>query len=176
MHSAWATLNLKVEVRARRIFPAYIARIIIHTWRLVAGGINNCHRLPQLFDPLSFLLSSPPRYSIPNAYRLQVFIRLLLAHAALFIAFLSSVIFFLPLVAAVSNLAISQNPTSGGACTITWTADATDPATISFELVNTAFHNTFAIANNIAVNTQTLTVTLPAVPVTYGILLCCSKH
>jgi hypothetical protein len=79
------------------------------------------------------------------------------------------------LVLAVSNLSVSENLTSGGSITITWTADPTDPATCSFELVNVAFHNTFAIANNIPINSQSITVGLPAVPVSYVILLCYSN-
>jgi len=75
-----------------------------------------------------------------------------------------SAIFFLPLVAALSNLQVSTGATSGGQVTITWTQDASDPATVSFELVNTIFHNSFAIANNIETSLKTLTVTLPTVP------------
>lgn len=84
---------------------------------------------------------------------------------------LSSAIFFLPLVSAVSNLVISDNPTSGGPATITWTADATDPDSCSFELVNEAFHDTFAIANNIPIKTGSINVTLPIVPAPYDSFL-----
>lgn len=87
---------------------------------------------------------------------------------------LSSALFFLPLVFAVSNLSVSPNLSSGGPVTITWTADPTDPATCSFELANQAFHNTFAIANNIPINTGSITVNLPAVP-TYDILFVLSQ-
>ncbi|KAH9996502.1 hypothetical protein BJV77DRAFT_987404 [Russula vinacea] len=73
----------------------------------------------------------------------------------------SLVLFFLPLASALSNLAItSNNPTSGGSVTITWTPDSTDPTTFSLVLANVNFHNTFAIGNNIQTSSGSLTVTL----------------
>jgi len=137
----------------------------------VATSINNRHPLPQTLDPLfSFLFSHDP-LNLNDASRLQVFIRLPVPVLFSSSLLLSSALFFLPLVFAVSNLSVSENLTSGGPVTITWTADSTDPDSCSFELVNEAFHDTFAIANNIPINTGSITVNLPAVPAPYDILL-----
>jgi len=144
----------------------------------VATGINNRHPLPQILDPLfPFFFSHGPLNLNPihNASRLQVFIRLPVPVLFSLSPLLSSALFFLPLVFAVSNLSVSQNLTSGGPVTITWTADSTDPDSCSFELVNEAFHDTFAIANNIPINTGSITVNFPAVPAPYDILLCHSN-
>jgi hypothetical protein len=54
---------------------------------------------------------------------------------------------------------------TGSTVTITWQATTTDPGVFSLELVNTIFHNTFAIANNIQTSTGSLTLQLPQVPV-----------
>ncbi|KZT30980.1 hypothetical protein NEOLEDRAFT_1083611 [Neolentinus lepideus HHB14362 ss-1] len=53
---------------------------------------------------------------------------------------------------------------SGGPATITWTSEPTDPP-FSIELVNTAFHDTFAIANNVNPLMNTISLNLPSVPV-----------
>ncbi|KAF8499236.1 hypothetical protein F5888DRAFT_1922203 [Russula emetica] len=80
-------------------------------------------------------------------------------------AFVLSVLFFLPLASALSSLQVtSQNPSSGGSVTITWSQDSTDPTTFSLELANNNFHNTFALANNVQTSSGQLTVTLPIVP------------
>ncbi|KAG6841128.1 hypothetical protein C0991_001518 [Blastosporella zonata] len=75
-----------------------------------------------------------------------------------------------PLVHALT-LNIPENPTSGGQITITWAFANSDPAAFSFELTNEVFHNTFAIANNVVPEAQTLTLTLPIVPVGAGYTL-----
>ncbi|KAI0249523.1 hypothetical protein BJV78DRAFT_1129550, partial [Lactifluus subvellereus] len=73
-------------------------------------------------------------------------------------------ILFLPLVSAVT-FNIPENLTSGGPATITWTPDNGDPDTISLELANPRlFHDAIAIANNVAVGSKQVTVTLPIVP------------
>ncbi|KAH0825976.1 hypothetical protein J3R83DRAFT_7571 [Lanmaoa asiatica] len=77
---------------------------------------------------------------------------------------LSTLALALPLVSA-----LTINPlvgaTTGGTVTITWTASTTDPATFSIELVNTAFHNQFAVANNVPTAQGQITIQLPQVPV-----------
>jgi len=40
-----------------------------------------------------------------------------------------------------------------------------DRSTFSIELVNTVFHNSFAIANNVVPTSGTMTIELPIVPV-----------
>lgn len=94
----------------------------------------------------------------------------------LFIVLASSsvVLFFLPLISAL-QLAIPQNPASGGSVNISWTPADGDPTTFSLELVNEVFHNSFAIGNNIPTNTGQLTVTLPIVPAGYDSSLGCSN-
>jgi hypothetical protein len=139
----------------------------LRTWW--KAGINNRHPCPKLVDPL---LSFPP-LPLPTLTTASLSTQCVpptgthpptFAHTALLSPFLSSAIIFLPLVSALSNLQVSTGPTSGGPVTITWSQDSTDPSSCSFELVNTIFHNSFAIANNIQTSQQTLTVTLPAVP------------
>lgn len=77
---------------------------------------------------------------------------------------LASLIFFFPLVSALTFGSIPSNLTSGGPATFTWTSDAGDPSTVSLELLNVAFNNAFAIGNNIPVSDGTISVTLPIVP------------
>ena len=77
---------------------------------------------------------------------------------------LASLIFFLPLVSAVTFGSIPSNLTSGGPATFTWTGDTSDPSTFSLELVNAAFNNAFAVGNNIPTSDGTISVTLPIVP------------
>jgi hypothetical protein len=69
-----------------------------------------------------------------------------------------------PLVSALT-IEAPTNPTSGGTVTINWTNAAGDPSTFSIELVNTVFHNSFAIANNVVPTSGTMTIELPIVPV-----------
>ncbi|TFK56827.1 hypothetical protein OE88DRAFT_60676 [Heliocybe sulcata] len=59
---------------------------------------------------------------------------------------------------------------SGGPATITWTSESTDPP-FSIELVNTVFHNSFAIANNVNPTLNSMTIALPIVPVGDGYTL-----
>ncbi|KAI9566300.1 hypothetical protein HD554DRAFT_2116999 [Boletus coccyginus] len=73
----------------------------------------------------------------------------------------------LPLVSALT-VNPPTDPTTGGTVTITWTASTSDPAYFSLELVNDAFHDTFAIANNVQTALGTLTIQLPQVPVQGG--------
>ncbi|PPQ77548.1 hypothetical protein CVT25_011408 [Psilocybe cyanescens] len=75
-----------------------------------------------------------------------------------------------PMVSALT-LTFPSNATSGGQVTITWTLAANDPETFSFELINDAFNNAFAIANNVNPTAQSLTLTLPVVPVGGGYTL-----
>ncbi|KAJ8580863.1 hypothetical protein M405DRAFT_833536 [Rhizopogon salebrosus TDB-379] len=75
--------------------------------------------------------------------------------------------FALPLASAFT-LNTPTGATTGGTVTITWSATTTDPGTFSLEMVNTIFHNTFAIANNIQTSTGSLTLELPQVPVGDG--------
>src|ERR1700679_2793000 len=78
-----------------------------------------------------------------------------------FSLFLYSVLFFLPLASALSSLQVtSQNPSSGGSVTITWSQDSSDPSVFSLELANNNFHNTFALANNVQISSGQITVTL----------------
>ncbi|KAN0135629.1 hypothetical protein V8E53_006520 [Lactarius tabidus] len=82
-----------------------------------------------------------------------------------------SIIFFLPLVSALTFGSIPSNLTSGGPAVFTWTPDSSDPTTFSLELINTAFNNAFAIGNNIQTSDGTISVTLPVVPVGAGYTL-----
>ncbi|KAF8174943.1 hypothetical protein BJ912DRAFT_39959 [Pholiota molesta] len=68
-------------------------------------------------------------------------------------------------------LSIPENPTTGGQITIKWTNEQGDPATWSFELINVAFNNAFAIANNVDPASNSITLTLPVVPVGDGYTL-----
>ncbi|CAA7264945.1 unnamed protein product [Cyclocybe aegerita] len=69
-------------------------------------------------------------------------------------------------------LQIPENPTSGGSVTIRWTNEASDTFdTFSLELINTAFNNAFAIANNVNPSAGQITLTLPIVPVGSGYTL-----
>ncbi|KAJ3517406.1 hypothetical protein NLJ89_g527 [Agrocybe chaxingu] len=69
-------------------------------------------------------------------------------------------------------LQIPENPTSGGTVTIRWTNEASDTFdTFSLELINTAFNNAFAIANNVNPTENSITLTLPIVPVGAGYTL-----
>ena len=92
----------------------------------------------------------------------------------------------LPLVSGLV-LEIPKNPTTGGSVTIHWTNEQGDPyvssllffqrsrrlikltcppsSTWSFELINTAFNDAFAIANNVDPSPSQLTLTLPIIPV-----------
>ncbi|PPQ69664.1 hypothetical protein CVT26_001533 [Gymnopilus dilepis] len=81
------------------------------------------------------------------------------------LALLSAVV--APLASALT-LNIPTNPTSGGNVTITWSSAPNDPETFSLELINTAFHNSFAIANNVNPTAETISLTLPIVPVGDG--------
>ncbi|KAF8273836.1 hypothetical protein EI94DRAFT_1782758 [Lactarius quietus] len=82
---------------------------------------------------------------------------------------LGVILFFLPLVSALTFTSVPTNATSGGSVTIPWSSTSTDPSTFSLELVNpTLFNNAIAIANNVATSTGTITVTLPIVPASGG--------
>ena len=57
-----------------------------------------------------------------------------------------------------------KNLVSGGPATITWADEPGDPSTFSIELLNTAFHNSFAIANNVNASAGSVSLDLPSVP------------
>ena len=69
----------------------------------------------------------------------------------------------MPFVSALT-LNTPENLASGGSATITWTTASGDPSTFSIELLNTVFHNSFAIANNVNPSSGTITLDLPIVP------------
>lgn len=75
-----------------------------------------------------------------------------------------------PLASALT-LQAPTDATSGGQITIKWASDAGDPDTWSFELFNTVFHDSFAIANNVDPAPQQLTLMLPVVPARDGYTL-----
>ncbi|KAF9218146.1 hypothetical protein BS17DRAFT_791951 [Gyrodon lividus] len=89
-----------------------------------------------------------------------------------FVFVTSALALALPLVSALT-LNTPTGATTGGTITLSWTASTTDPAYFTFELVNTVFHNTFAIANNVQTSQGTLTIQLPQVPVGYVIFFQC---
>ncbi|KAI6030009.1 hypothetical protein EDC04DRAFT_3115746, partial [Pisolithus marmoratus] len=70
----------------------------------------------------------------------------------------------LPFVSALT-LEAPTGATTGGFVTLAWQATTTDPAYFTLQLVNPAFHNTYAIANNVQTSLGTLTIQLPQVPV-----------
>ena len=55
--------------------------------------------------------------------------------------------------------------TSGGAETVQWNSDPTDPNQWSLFLENMLFHNTYAIANSVNPTNGEQNVSLPIVPV-----------
>ncbi|KII93096.1 hypothetical protein PLICRDRAFT_35273 [Plicaturopsis crispa FD-325 SS-3] len=83
---------------------------------------------------------------------------------------LSALVALVPLVSALT-LSTPENLTSGGPATITWTNESGDPSTFSLELVNTVFHDTFAIANNVVPASGSITINLPSVPARDGYTL-----
>ncbi|KAG2141062.1 hypothetical protein DEU56DRAFT_281866 [Suillus clintonianus] len=76
----------------------------------------------------------------------------------------------LPLVSALT-INTPTGVTTGGVMNATWEATTADPGTFSIYMVNTIFHNTFAIANNVQTSAGILTITLPQVPVADGYTL-----
>jgi hypothetical protein len=132
-------------------------------------NINNLQPFPELstiffsfysHDHVAYI-SVQPNASRP---RPQVLIVFLCTQGPLSHFYPYSVLFFLPLASALSNLQVtSQNPSSGGSVTITWSQDSSDPSTFSLELANENFHNTFALANNVQTSSQQITVTIPIV-------------
>ncbi|KAI0095237.1 hypothetical protein BDY19DRAFT_76157 [Irpex rosettiformis] len=87
---------------------------------------------------------------------------------------MKSAIATVALLSSVANAITFTTPTdlhSASEATITWTTDASDPSTWSLFLVNTIFHNNFAIANPVNNSAGTLTLTLPAVPIEDGYTL-----
>ncbi|KJA28332.1 hypothetical protein HYPSUDRAFT_33684 [Hypholoma sublateritium FD-334 SS-4] len=83
---------------------------------------------------------------------------------------LSLVALVAPLVSGLV-LQVPQNPTSGGTVTISWTNQQGDPSTWSFELTNESFNNAFAVANNVDPSLNSITITLPVVPIGDGYTL-----
>ncbi|KAI0050591.1 hypothetical protein FA95DRAFT_1581118 [Auriscalpium vulgare] len=82
----------------------------------------------------------------------------------------SILVALLPLVSAL-QFNTPTNLTSAAEATISWTQQANDPQVITIELVNTIFHNTFAIANNIQSTAGTITLLLPVIPAGDGYTL-----
>ncbi|THH09820.1 hypothetical protein EW146_g8565 [Bondarzewia mesenterica] len=76
---------------------------------------------------------------------------------------LSVLVALVPFVAGLT-LNVPDNLSSGGPATISWTTASGDPSTFSIELLNTIFHNSFAIANNVQPSLGSITIQLPAVP------------
>ncbi|TFY76590.1 hypothetical protein EWM64_g7420 [Hericium alpestre] len=76
---------------------------------------------------------------------------------------LSTLVALVPLVSALT-LNTPENLSSGGTITISWTTADGDPPVFSLELLNTVFHNTFAIANNVQSGAGSITMQIPAVP------------
>jgi len=77
----------------------------------------------------------------------------------------------IPFVSALTINAPSTQCASGGQCTITWTTSAGDPGTFTLELLNTVFHNSFAIGNNLVPSAGSATIELPIVPAGDGYTL-----
>ncbi|KAG2107026.1 uncharacterized protein F5147DRAFT_637111 [Suillus discolor] len=78
--------------------------------------------------------------------------------------------FAIPLVSALTL----NTPTAvsvGGLVNVTWEATTSDPSSFSLYMVNTIFHNTFAIGNNVQSSAGILTLTLPQVPIGDGYTL-----
>ncbi|KAG2342043.1 hypothetical protein BDR05DRAFT_423110 [Suillus weaverae] len=75
--------------------------------------------------------------------------------------------FAVPLVSALT-LNTPTGVSTGGVVNITWQATTADPGSFSLYMVNTIFHNTFAIANNVQASAGMITLTLPQVPVGDG--------
>src|SRR6267154_3441593 len=150
------------------VWYSHCRRIAVGPGPPCEPNINNLERFPELSTVfLSFhshdhvaYISVQPNASRP---RPQVLIRIFFAHTVLFLTFFPpSVLFFLTLASAMSNLQVtSQNTSSGGSATITWSQDSSDPSVFSLELANNNFHNTFALANNVQTSSGQVTVTIP---------------
>ncbi|KAK2462890.1 hypothetical protein APHAL10511_005088 [Amanita phalloides] len=71
-----------------------------------------------------------------------------------------------PLACATIQLQQPTNINSDSPLTVTWssTDPGNDPASFSLELLNTNFHDSFAVANNVQTALKTLTITLPSIP------------
>jgi hypothetical protein len=78
--------------------------------------------------------------------------------------------FALPLVSALT-INTPTGATTGGEITLTWTATTVDPTSFTFELYNTIFSDTYAIANTVQTSLGTLTLELPQIPVGDGYIL-----
>lgn len=74
----------------------------------------------------------------------------------------------LPLAAAFSIVPLispdGSIPVSGQLANCTWSAGSTDPQTFSLQLVNSMFHDTYAIASDVESALQSMQITLPLVP------------
>jgi hypothetical protein len=75
-----------------------------------------------------------------------------------------------PLVSALT-LHVPAEVRSQQPVTITWDTASTDPAQFTIQLVNEAFNDQFAIANNVDPNTGRITITIPVVPARGGYTL-----
>ncbi|KDQ62907.1 hypothetical protein JAAARDRAFT_43997 [Jaapia argillacea MUCL 33604] len=81
----------------------------------------------------------------------------------------STLALLLPFATALT-LSTPTGLTSGGPATVNWTATTTD-VPFSLELVNTLFHNSFAIGNNLQPGLGTYSFTMPTVPIGDGYTL-----
>ena len=62
----------------------------------------------------------------------------------------------------------TENLSSGGPATITWTFASGVPTTFSLELLSTVFYNSFAISNNVNPSSGTISLGPPIVPPSDG--------
>ncbi|KAF7976210.1 hypothetical protein HWV62_7400 [Athelia sp. TMB] len=75
----------------------------------------------------------------------------------------------LPFVSALTLSTPKDNAwSSGGSATVDWTSSSGDPSTFTLELSNTAFHNSYAIANNVNPSSGSISFSLPIVPAGAG--------
>ncbi|EIW87410.1 hypothetical protein CONPUDRAFT_96820 [Coniophora puteana RWD-64-598 SS2] len=73
-----------------------------------------------------------------------------------------------PLASALTLNTPTTSVTNGAQVTITWTATTEDPSTFSLELVNTVFHNAYALVSTVQTASGSATFELPTVPVGSG--------
>ncbi|KAG2107837.1 hypothetical protein BD769DRAFT_123970 [Suillus cothurnatus] len=78
--------------------------------------------------------------------------------------------FAAPLVSALT-LNAPTTASVGDLVNVTWEATTSDPSSFSLYMVNTIFHNTFAIANNVQTSAGLYTLVLPQAPLGGGYTL-----
>ncbi|KAG2144726.1 uncharacterized protein EDB93DRAFT_1241260 [Suillus bovinus] len=79
--------------------------------------------------------------------------------------------FAIPLVSALTLNTPTGSPSVGDLVNVTWEATTADPSSFGLYMVNTIFHNTFAIANNVQTSAGIMTLVLPQVPLGDGYTL-----